>query len=110
MCINYEYKCNRETAVAEMPERSQILMKNREDFKFFAEKIGVLPLRATAILDRFMCISDQVVRLIRNSFLSEKTKLYAYHFREDKPFCEEIDSDNRKKLSYFDGGRNEENA
>ena len=55
-------------------------------------------MRATAILDRFMCINDQVVRLIRNSnsILSEKMKLYAYHFRDDKPFCEEIDSDNRE--------------
>ena len=68
----------------------------------------MLPLRATAILDRFMCISDQVVRLIRNSILSEKMKLYAYHFRDDKPFCEEIDIYNRKKLSNFDGGGDEE--
>ena len=43
-------------------------------FYVFCRKIGMLPLRATAILDRFMCISDQVVRLIRNSFLSEKMK------------------------------------
>ncbi|MGN1173206.1 MAG: HipA domain-containing protein [Muribaculaceae bacterium] len=59
-------------------EKSDVYEKTghacRADFMFFAEKIGVLPLRATAILDRFMCISDQVVRLIRNSFLSEKMK------------------------------------
>ena len=44
----------------------------RDDFERFASLIGLVPIRATKLLDRYMTVPEETLLLIRGSFLPEK--------------------------------------
>lgn len=44
----------------------------RKDFEEFASLIGIVPVRAARILDRFMAIPEETLSLLKSSFLPEK--------------------------------------
>lgn len=59
-------------------ERSDVMERTghpcRRDFDRFGERIGVVDARRNRILNKYMTLPDATIKLIRNSFLSEKMK------------------------------------
>lgn len=45
------------------------------EFRAFAEKIGIQPIRYKRILTQLLTSKDKVIQMIQNSFLSEETKI-----------------------------------
>ena len=55
----------------------------RADFEQFASKIGIVPVRAAKLLDRFMTVPEETLSLIRESYLPEKLqRLYLLIVKE----------------------------
>ena len=48
----------------------------REDFEQFASLIGIVPVRAARLLDRYMAIPEETLSLLKNSYLPEKMQRY----------------------------------
>jgi serine/threonine-protein kinase HipA len=48
----------------------------REDFEQFASLIGIVPVRAAKLLDRYMMVPEETLTMIRGSFLPEKMQRY----------------------------------
>ena len=48
----------------------------REDFEQFASLIGIVPVRAARLLDRYMAIPEEALSLLKSSYLPEKMQRY----------------------------------
>lgn len=48
----------------------------REDFEQFASLIGIVPVRAARLLDRYMTIPEETLSLLKSSYLPEKMQRY----------------------------------
>lgn len=48
----------------------------REDFEQFASLIGIVPVRAARLLDRYMAIPEETLSLLKSSYLPEKMQRY----------------------------------